>query len=74
MQLTPVCDPFPHCVVLLVPMIDSSKTHTQMSCVHPLRLGFLGFFFFFFVTNRFFPISKLSDAEFSSLISKKPAY
>ena len=62
MQLTPVCDPFPHCV-LLAPTTDSSKTHMQVSC---LRLA--GFFFFVVVViNRFFSISKFSDAEFSSL-------
>ena len=68
MQLTPVCDPFPHCV-LLAPTTDSSKTHTQVSCLRPAF-----FFVFFFVINRFFSISKFSDAEFSSRTSKKPAY
>ena len=66
MQLTSVCDPFPHCV-LLAPTTDSSKTHTQVSCLRPAFF----FLFFFFVINRFF---FLSDAEYSSLTSKKPAY
>ena len=68
MQLTPVCDPFPHCV-LLAPTTDSSKTHTQVSCLRSAFFVLLLFFVFvFFVINRFFfSISKFSDSEFSSL-------
>ena len=58
MQLTPVCDPFPHCV-LLAPTTDSSKTHMQVG-------GFFGGFFFLLLID-FFSIPKFSDAEFSSL-------
>ena len=83
MQLTPVCDPFPHCV-LLAPTTDSSKMHTQVSCLTKTykiiivlftSLCLRPAFFCFFVINRFFiSISKFSDTEFSSLTSKKPAY
>ena len=67
MQLTSVCDPFPHCVLLAL-TTDSSKTHTQVSCLRP---AFFFFCFFFLLLIVFF---FLSDAEYSSLTSKKPAY
>ena len=73
MQLTPVCYPFPHCV-LLAPTTDSSKTHTQVSCLRPAFFVVFFCFCFFLLLIDFFSISKFSDAEFLSLTSKKPAY
>ena len=70
MRLTSVCDPFPHCV-LPAPPTDSSKIHAQVSWFHPFMFSF---FFFLLLVDHFFSIKKFSDAEFSSLTSKTPAF
>ena len=77
MQLTPVCDPFPHCV-LLAPTTDSSKTHTQVSCLRPAFL----FFFCLLLIDFLFPFQNFRTLNpfqnFRTLnfrqTSKKPAY
>ena len=61
-------DPFPHCV-LLAPTTDSSKTHTQVSCLRLAFFFFVVFFLFLFLAH----LSSAQDELLWSLFVRRPS-
>ena len=66
MRLTPICDPFPQCVLPAPTDLFIENAHAGVM-LSSLEAGGL-------LIDHCFPLQKFSDAEFLSLTSKTPDY